>query len=483
MMMSSRFWRGIGAALCLNGMVVLADETTADKPEAQTANVRLNVNVVQNDPQIAAQAEAQVLEVVIEDTAAKANERQIQVNGDAGKQFGLTVSGAVGEGVVSFQSDQGGSFQPDQGKYWIGLLCNPASEALRTQLDLDGDVGLVVDEITAEGPAAKAGLLRHDILISATTSKEGQPSVHKLSQLVDLVGCIQEAQMSPIKMELIRRGKKQNLEVTPAERPKAGVLNVVSVAPQHVVWDAARLTPNTIGLRWAGPMIVQYSPAGLPEGMTIETTRTDAGAKKIIVKQGQEKWEVDPAALDKLPPSVSEHVRRYLMAQTPQHTTVTTHATAAGHVGQFSGVAVHSQVGALPDDVKVTVIRKGAEPAKISVQKGGLSWEGTEKEFSACPADLRPIAESAVTGYGAARLFAKPVPAPFLVHSVPTNVHPMPPQFSVAFPPGVPTPVGFSGSAPVPTRTNDAEIERQLRELTIQVEKLRLTVEKTQSKQ
>lgn len=107
---------------------------------------------------------------------------------------------------------------------------------------------------------------------------------------------------------------------------------------------------------------------------------------------------------------------------------------------------------------------------KISVQKGDLAWEGTEKDLNGCPKELRQFAESAIAGPAVGRVFSRPVPPPGTIPAIP----PIPPQAPHYTVPQQIVPA-------TPARTPD--LERQLKELSDQVEKLRQAVEKTQSKQ
>src|SRR3974390_988176 len=49
---------------------------------------------------------------------------------------------------------------------WLGISTTEASDALASQLDLQSGVGLVITYVSAESPAAKAGLQKNDVLVS-----------------------------------------------------------------------------------------------------------------------------------------------------------------------------------------------------------------------------------------------------------------------------------------------------------------------------
>jgi hypothetical protein len=48
----------------------------------------------------------------------------------------------------------------------------------------------------------------------------------------------------------------------------------------------------------------------------------------------------------------------------------------------------------LPDDASVTIFRRGKQPAKITVQQGGETWEVSEDKLSELPEHLRPAVEA-----------------------------------------------------------------------------------------
>lgn len=69
---------------------------------------------------------------------------------------------------------------------WIGVSVNPADETLRAHLKLAEGVGLVVSDVIKDAPAAKAGLLKNDVLIAIKNHQLGTPE--------DLVKAVAESQ-------------------------------------------------------------------------------------------------------------------------------------------------------------------------------------------------------------------------------------------------------------------------------------------------
>ena len=114
------------------------------------------------------------------------------------------------EGVVLFLTDG-----PEGEHYWIGLEAHPLSAEQQDKFEVQGDQGLLIEEVTPDSPAAKAGLKVHDILLEAGKKP--------LKQIADLAGAIQESKDQPLRLEVNRGGKRQTIAVTPAKRPGGGL--------------------------------------------------------------------------------------------------------------------------------------------------------------------------------------------------------------------------------------------------------------------
>jgi S1-C subfamily serine protease len=87
----------------------------------------------------------------------------------------------------------------------------PLSEAMKTAADLESDAGLLVSGVGEDSPAARAGLLVGDILVSVG----GRP-VASIEALRDLLGPEQIG--SRLRVVLLRGGARQELSVEVAER-------------------------------------------------------------------------------------------------------------------------------------------------------------------------------------------------------------------------------------------------------------------------
>lgn len=370
-----------------------------------------------------------------------------------------------------------------QSKYWLGLMCSAPSDVLRAQVDLPNEAGLVVDEVYEGGPAKKAGLVRYDVLISSTTVVGEKEDVRSLKNLLDLVNAVQAAETNAMKIEFLRRGKKQTVEVVPAERPKdqyEARLDLSMASPD--LKAVLNRSADGVGLRWAGPMVVNFRAEPLPDGLTIEFQPAEGEPKAVVVKRKDEVWATDIKSLDKLPEEIAVLVKQQLHLRGPQTARLFGGRTiATGNVV----VTRHGTAFVLPDDVTVTTVRKGSDPLKISIKKGDQTWEVNEKDLSTLPMEVRRYAEMTLAGQ-----LNDTVPFTRIVTVPPAPV--IPPKYvphSDARPPKASqttvTPQQIWKTATVTDRPlqNQQEIERQLKELSEQVEKLRQAVDKTQPKQ
>src|SRR6195256_2021338 len=116
------------------------------------------------------------------------------------------------------RSGQGGEddqSSPAPPKYWIGLLGGaiPADNPLRAHVGLPENQGLLVANVVPKGPAAKAGLKQHDILL-----KGNGKDLHDMKDLVDLV-MSEGAKKGQITLDVLRHNKHESFNLKPEDRP------------------------------------------------------------------------------------------------------------------------------------------------------------------------------------------------------------------------------------------------------------------------
>lgn len=91
----------------------------------------------------------------------------------------------------------------------IGVEVVPASAALRTQLRLPNEQGIVIKRFVPDegSPAEQAGIKEHDVLLSAAKRVLSSPE--------DLRNVVESSEGKPITIALLRRGKRETVIVTP----------------------------------------------------------------------------------------------------------------------------------------------------------------------------------------------------------------------------------------------------------------------------
>ena len=105
---------------------------------------------------------------------------------------------------------------------FIGVVTSPLGEQVRAQTALPEDVGLSVDVVSPDSPAAKAGLKAHDIL--AKYDDQLLCAAVQLSALVKLTGTGNKATLT-----VLRGGKELPIEVTVGEHAAQATFKVEGV--------------------------------------------------------------------------------------------------------------------------------------------------------------------------------------------------------------------------------------------------------------
>ncbi|GAB6165125.1 hypothetical protein JCM19992_11250 [Thermostilla marina] len=191
--------------------------------------------------------------------------------------------------------------------YWIGVACSPLSDALRAQLSLE-DKGLLVEEVAPKSPAQKAGIERHDVLISA--------DAHPLRTVEDLVKHIARYDgTKAISVELVRHARRMTVQVTPEKRPPEYFKphEIVRREPDFSA-EAPLLVPGAPAfppLRVPIPGVPQAG--GKPAGnMRISITKSNNQPAKIEVVHNGKTYNVTENTLDQLPADVRKSVEDML---------------------------------------------------------------------------------------------------------------------------------------------------------------------------
>jgi hypothetical protein len=204
----------------------------------------------------------------------------------------------------------------------------PVDELLKGHLKIDG--GLVVQDVVPDSPAAIAGVQKHDILL-----KFNDASIQDVESLAAAIAANGDAEGT---MKLLRAGTPQSIKIKPSSRPQ----DVVVVPPvPRGDWGSVMewLEKLRSGQGGQGSMQMWIYPPGialpeetldetrrfqgngaakpgwlttLPQGTSVTITKPGDQPAQIVVKRGEETWQVDENQLDQLPEELREPVREML---------------------------------------------------------------------------------------------------------------------------------------------------------------------------
>lgn len=271
-------------------------------------------------------------------------------------------------------------------EYWLGIGLSPADATLLSQLVVKQ--GVVVAHVAPDSPASKAGLAQHDLLVRFAGKEVASPEA--------LIALVEEQKEKEAEVEFFRGGKQQTLKITPIKRP-AGVAERIPLPHDFRAnlpegarrWVEQLREAGVPGAGGDGPIRFQFAHPGvvlgsravkanpMPKDLKITITKQGDEPLKIVVEQGDKKWEASEKELDKLPAEVRGHVQRML----PQD-----------HMAIFqTRVAPPAVAVPNPYTPGVPVPTPGVGPARIMVRT--LQGEEIEKKFEKRLEDLQKRVE------------------------------------------------------------------------------------------
>ncbi|MBX3450427.1 MAG: PDZ domain-containing protein [Planctomycetaceae bacterium] len=192
---------------------------------------------------------------------------------------------------------------------WIGVRIAPVPPAMRHQMDLPSFMGLVVNQVTPGTPAARAGLLRYDILTRATI--DGKE--YALASAQDLRSAIRQADQSGLTLEVIRDRVAQTVTVTPEPIPPA----LVARQRSSYVCDDPLCMPSRSQIIVLPVMQNAVAVQPLPPDVTMTVTRTGTEPPVILVARNGEEWRVADGNWGGLPADLQPFVAPMMAANNP----------------------------------------------------------------------------------------------------------------------------------------------------------------------
>jgi hypothetical protein len=211
-------------------------------------------------------------------------------------------------------------------KYRLDIQLSPVSKALDQQLELKGE-GVVVDHVSPDGPAAKAGIKENDILLAVGDKPIKGPS--------GLMGTVDASEGKELSIKLLRAGKPMSVTVTPEKREELvfhteerrlnlGDIGEIEIKELRDIENTIREKLKDAGVDVRMQLIKpgRFLPEGagwefgkrpeFPEDLTVNIRKQGKNPAEIEVKKGDKTWTVKDNELAQLPGDVREHVESLL---------------------------------------------------------------------------------------------------------------------------------------------------------------------------
>jgi hypothetical protein len=300
------------------------------------------------------------------------------------------------------------SFSPPT-PYWIGVEGQPLDAAMRAALDLPEKQGILIARVTAESPASQAGLQAGDILLQwCDAEKKSQPieSVEHLVKLVQETATKQPDQA--ITLEFRRRCKTETVELKPAKREQTGRTITINQS-------------ENIGTN----EYAQHQKSALQQKLKLLEKERDAVNEKVqqgLKQVGDSEGKALESAQANLAKAEAQFIQldaqvRQTAAQLQQFElwskAMSEHGfSIAGPNGAnfdvlipgpglmtnpYNPVLPLAQVKGVewPEDLSVTITRKGNKPAEFVIERGEKKWQATSETINDLPRDIRALLETA----------------------------------------------------------------------------------------
>jgi serine protease Do len=162
---------------------------------------------------------------------------------------------------------------------WLGVMIQPVTEEVAASLDLDSPRGALVADLDPNGPAAKAGVKRYDVIVEF----DGKP-VREMDELPKLVAAAPVGKKAQIKV--IRKGAEQKLSVQ---------LGELQSEPTLASAEAPESKPGAYGLQVQPltPQIAQQLQLEDTEGILVSGVKAGSPAEEAGLRRGDVILEVN----------------------------------------------------------------------------------------------------------------------------------------------------------------------------------------------
>ncbi|MBW1702238.1 MAG: DegQ family serine endoprotease [Deltaproteobacteria bacterium] len=159
---------------------------------------------------------------------------------------------------------------------WLGVMIQKVTPELKDKFKLKDEKGALVADVTAGGPAEKAGIKRGDVIISFDGKR-----IHEMNDLPFIVGATTIGKT--VMVDVIRNGRKKPLKVKIGELKEEKESQEVAKAKPPLGMTVEEITPQLAG------------SLGLSQtsGLVVVQVERNSPAEEAGLKQGDIILEVD----------------------------------------------------------------------------------------------------------------------------------------------------------------------------------------------
>jgi membrane-associated protease RseP (regulator of RpoE activity) len=233
---------------------------------------------------------------------------------DGKRETRRTVTGPNGKVLSDTTEDGNGAAKPaaensKPGGPWLGVHTTELPPALREQLDLPADAGLLVEQLPPDSPAANAGIAQHDILLTLNLTPVATPEQLR-AELAKfqpggkvLVEYLHKARREKAAVTLGKRGNPEDPNaVPPAGAPK---LNTAPAFPGGTAKASAKSSTRTVIVGSDGKAkVIETDGDGDPFANMLRDPNVPATMKESLRKMQEQMRDFHKRTQDAAPGDV-----------------------------------------------------------------------------------------------------------------------------------------------------------------------------------
>ncbi|MDO4628593.1 MAG: PDZ domain-containing protein [Planctomycetia bacterium] len=252
-----------------------------------------------------------------------------------------------------------------QKSYWVGTMIGPVPEVILAHVSegmIPEGKGVCVMDVVPDSPAEKGGLKKFDVVVKVNGNAVNGEEFVKL---------IKNSDGKKIACEVLRGGKVQTIDVTPAERPEAQAFQVPR--GQRIPFGFGQQLPPMGDVMPGMPKMEGIEGMldmedAFPEDFPIpQDVRDMLKKQRENMRQG---FQLQPMV-----PQMGENMNSQTKIEMTPEGTVTTRTMTSSENG---------------DTLTVSVRKKNDEPGKVLVEWNDEAYEATEDNLEEIPETIRP---------------------------------------------------------------------------------------------